>query len=56
MRTKLSHCQTLRTSAALNETISEAAYQTRLSKSAWIRLVIERTLQQHAPKQETTLR
>ena len=40
MKTKLNHCQTLRTSAATDSLICDAAYDAHLSKAAWIRRAI----------------
>ena len=56
MKTKLNHCQTLRTSAATDSLICDAAYEARLSKAAWIRLAIERSLQLRRQRQEPVLR
>ena len=46
MKRKLTHCLTLRTRPELDLLVSDAAYEARLSKAAWIRRAIERSLQQ----------
>jgi hypothetical protein len=46
MRTNFTHCLTLRITPAMDSLIADAAYDARLPKSGWIRLVIEKCLRQ----------
>ena len=56
MKKKLTHCLTLRTRPELDLLVSDAAYDARLSKAAWIRRAIHAHLGQQRPTQEPVLR
>jgi hypothetical protein len=45
MTTKNSSCMTLRLSPQLDELVTEASYNHRMSKAAWIRMAIKRSLE-----------
>ena len=56
MKKKLTHCLTLRTRPELDLLVSDAAYDARLSKAAYIRRAIHAHLGQQRPTQEPVLR
>jgi hypothetical protein len=57
MRTNFTHCLTLRITPAMDSLIADAAYDARMmSKAAWIRLAIARSLRQKQQRQDAVLR
>lgn len=56
VKMKNTHCMTLRLSPELDSIIADAAYDARLPKSGWIRLVIEKCLRQQQQRHEAVLR
>jgi len=56
VKNKNSHCLTLRISPELDSLVSDAAYESRQSKSAWIRLALQRILKQKQQPHEAVLR
>ena len=53
---KNTHALTLRIPPELDSMIADAAYETRQSKSAWIRLALQRCLKQKLQRHEAVLR
>jgi predicted transcriptional regulator len=49
MKPKNSHAMTLRLDPRLDDLLTDASYDARLSKAAWIRRAIERCLQRQQP-------
>jgi hypothetical protein len=56
VKIKNTHCLTLRIPPELDLLVSDAAYDARLPKSAWIRRAIQRCLQEKRERQEALLR
>jgi len=57
MKTNFTHCLTLRITPEMDSLIADAAYDARMmSKAAWIRLAIARSLQQKQQRQDAVLR
>lgn len=53
MKTHFTHCLTLRITPAMDSLIADAAYDARMmSKAAWIRLAIARSLRQKQQRQD----
>jgi len=56
MKTKFTHCLTLRITPEMDSMLCDAAHDARLPKSAWIRWAIQRCLQERRQRHETVLR
>lgn len=56
MKTRFTHCLTLRITPEMDSLLCDAAHDARLPKSAWIRLALQRCLQQNRQRQEAVLR
>jgi hypothetical protein len=56
MKTKFTHCLTLRLTPEMDSLLCDAAYDAHLPKSGWIRLAIESFLRQRRQRKEAVLR
>jgi len=56
MKTKFTHCLTLRITPEMDSMLCDAAYEARLPKSGWLRLAIQHFLRQKRQRQQAVLR
>lgn len=56
MKTKFTHCLTLRITPEMDSLLCDAAHDARLPKSDWIRLAIQKFLRQKRQRYEAVLR